>query len=213
MANRARLCFSNVIEKQMDGGRITSEEKESLSVYLGVGVLVLLALAGIFYFFFIGQKEVQQVTGFDPNRPVPTDEVLRRRVSAETFGVVREAKTEMAFQNKYWDEVRPGIYADVITGEPLFSSIDKYDAGLGMPSFAKPISNDLLVESIDTRFNLQRTQLQAKRSKAYLGHRFDDPNSPSGQRYSINSAALHFIPLERMKAEGYEAYLPLLEKK
>jgi peptide methionine sulfoxide reductase msrA/msrB len=197
----------------MDGGRITSEEKESLSVYLGVGVLVLLALAGIFYFFFIGHKEVSQVTGFDPNRPIPTDEVLRRRVSAETYGVVREGRTEMAFQNKYWDEVRPGIYVDVITGEPLFSSVDKYDAGIGVPSFTKPISNDLLVESIDTRFDMRRNQLQAKRSNAFLGHRFEDPNSPSGQRYSINSAALHFIPQERMKAEGYEAYLPALEKK
>ncbi len=197
----------------MDGGRITSQEKESLSTYLGVGVLVVLALAGIFYFFFIGEKEVRQVTGFDPNRPVPTDEILRRRVSAETFSVVREGRTDMAFQNKYWDEVRPGIYTDVITGEPLFSSVDIYDAGLGVPSFAKPISNDLLVESIDTRFDMQRTRLQAKRSKAYLGHRFDDPNSPSGQRYSLNSAALRFIPVERMKAEGYEAYLPLVEKK
>ena len=197
----------------MDGGRITSQEKESLSTYLGVGVLVVLALAGIFYFFYIGEKEVRQVTGFDPNRPVPTDEILRRRVGAETFSVVREGRTEMAFQSKYWNEVRPGIYTDVITGEPLFSSVDKYDAGLGLPSFAKPISNDLLVESIDTRFDMQRTRLQAKRSKAYLGHRFDDPNSPSGQRYSLNSAPLRFIPVERMKAEEYEAYLPLVEKK
>jgi peptide methionine sulfoxide reductase msrA/msrB len=197
----------------MDGGRISNEEKESLSTYLGVGVLVVLALAGIFYFFFIGEKEVRQVTGFDPNRPIPTDEVLRRRLSAETFGVVREARTEMAFQNKYWDEVRPGIYVDVITGEPLFSSVDKYDPGFGMTSFTKPVSNDLLVESVDTRFDMQRTQLQSKRSKAYLGHRFDDPNSPTGQRYSINSAAVRFIPLERMKAEGYDAYLALVEKK
>lgn len=197
----------------MNGGRITNEDKESLSVYLGVGVLVVLAVAAIFYFFFIAHKEVKQVTGFDPNRPVPTDEVLRRRINAEAFGVVREGKTEMAFQNKYWDEVRPGIYVDIITGEPLFRSVDKYDAGIGMPSFSKPISNDLLTESVDTRFDMQRTQLQAKRSKAYLGHRFDDPNSPSGQRYSINSAAVHFVPLEQMKAEGYESYLPLVEQK
>lgn len=173
----------------------------------------MLALAGIFYFFFIGEKEVSQVTGFDPNRPMPTDEILRRRLTAETFSVVREGRTEMAFQNKYWDEVRPGIYTDVITGEPLFSSADKYDAGLGVPSFAKPLSNDLLVESIDTRYDMQRTRLQAKRSNAYLGHRFDDPKSPSGQRHSINSAALRFVPLERMKADGYEADLPLVEKK
>ena len=197
----------------MNGGRITLEERSTLSTYLGVGVFVVLALAVVFYFIFVAQREVKQVTGFDPNRPVPSDAVLRHRLNPEAFGVVREGRTEMAFQNKYWNEMRPGIYTDVITGEPLFSSADKYDAGLGMPSFSKPISNDLLLESVDTRFDMQRTQLQAKRSKAFLGHRFDDPKSPTGQRYSINSAALHFIPVERMKAEGYESYLPLVEKK
>ncbi|MEP6821994.1 MAG: peptide-methionine (R)-S-oxide reductase MsrB [Chthoniobacterales bacterium] len=197
----------------MNGGPITSEEKSTLSTYLGVGVLVALALAAVFYFIFVAEREVKQVTGFDPNRPLPTDAVLRHRLNAEAFGVVREGHTEMSFQNKYWAEVRPGIYNDVITGEPLFTSADKYDAGLGMPSFSKPISNDLLLESVDTRFDMQRTQLQAKRSKAFLGHRFDDPKSPTGQRYSVNSAALHFIPVERMKAEGYAAYLPLAEKK
>lgn len=198
----------------MNGSRIiTSEEKTTLGTYLGVGVLVALAFAAILYFFFLAKSEVQQVTGFDPNRPVPADDVLKRRLSPDAYSVVRERRTEMPFQNKYWEEVRPGIYTDIITGEPLFTSADKYDAGTGMPSFGKPISNDLLVESLDTRFDMQRTQLQAKRSKAYLGHRFDDPKSPTGQRYSINSAALRWIPVERMQAEGYGQYLPLVEKK
>jgi methionine-R-sulfoxide reductase len=177
-----------------------------------VGILVLLAAVGL-YFFFLTDREVKLVTGFDPNRPIPTDEVLKRRLGGEAYAVVRERHTQTAFQNKFWNETRPGIYVDTITGEPLFTSLDKYDAGVGVPSFTKPISPDLLVESLDTRYDMQRTQLQAKRSNAYLGHRFDDPNSASGQRYSINSAALRFIPLERMKEEGYEAYLPLLEKK
>ena len=196
----------------MNGGRITSEEKETLSEYLGVGIFVVLAAVGISW-FFLTDREVKLVTGFDPNRPVPTDEVLKRRLSGEAFAVVRERHTQTPFQNKLYNEVRPGIYVDVITGEPLFTSLDKYDAGLGIPSFSKPISNDLLLESLDTRHNMQRTQLQAKRSNAYLGHRFDDPNSPTGQRYSINAAALKFIPAERMKEEGYEAFLPLLERK
>ena len=196
----------------MEGTRITSEDKETLSTYIGVGILVLLAAVGV-YFYFLTDREVKQVTGFDPNRPIPTDEVLKRRLGAEAFAVVRERHTQMAFQNKLWDEKRPGIYVDAITGEPLFTSVDKYDAGVGVPSFTKPISNDLLVESLDTRYDMQRTQLQARRSNAYLGHRFDDPNSATGQRYSVNSAALRFIPLERMKDEGYEPYLPLLEKK
>lgn len=197
----------------MNGGRISSEEKESISTYLVVGVCVLLAIAGIVYFVFIADREVKQVTGFDPNRPIPADNLLRRRLKPEAFAVVREGKTQMPFQNQYWNEVRPGIYIDIITGEPLFSSVDKYDAGFGMPTFTKPAAPDLLVESLDTRYDMQRTQLQSKRSKAYLGHRFEDAKSPTGQRYSINSAALRFVPAERMKVEGYEAYLPLVEKK
>lgn len=199
-------------EQETLSTRISSEEKETVSTYIGVGILVVLAAIGV-WFFLLTDREVKLVTGFDPNRPVPSDAVLNRRLSAEAFGVVRERRTQTPFQNKYWDEVHPGIYVDITTGEPLFTSLDKFDAGIGMPSFSKPIANDLLLESLDTRFDMQRTQLQAKRSNAYLGHRFDDPNSPTRQRYSVNSAALRFIPVERMKDEGYEAFLPLLEKK
>ncbi len=196
----------------MESTRITSEEKEALSTYIAIGVLVVLAAVGV-YFFFLNDKATKEVKGFDPNRPIPTDAVLRRRLNAEAFAVVRERKTQMPFQNEFWNNERTGIYVDVITGEPLFTSLDKYEAGVGLPSFGKPISNDLLVESLDTRFDMQRTQLQAKRSNAYLGHRFPDPNSPTGQRYTVSSAGLRFVPVERMKLDGYEAYLPLVEKK
>ena len=197
----------------MNGGRITSEEQATLGTYIGVGILVVLAVGAVVYFFFLADKEVKQVTGFDPNRPVPTDAVLRRRLNADAFAVVRERRGQTPFQNRYWDEVRTGVYVDIITGEPLFTSLDKYNADLGVPSFSKPISSDLLLESLDTRYDMQRTQLQVKRSNAYLGHRFPDPKSPTGQLYSVNSAALRFIPVERMIADGYEAYLPLLENK
>jgi methionine-R-sulfoxide reductase len=196
----------------MNGGRISSEEKETLSTYIGVILFVLLCGVGI-YFYFLTTREIKDVTGFDPNRPIPTDDVLRRRLGGEGFAVVREGRTQMPFQNEYWNNQRTGIYVDAITGEPLFTSADKYDAGVGMPSFTKPISTDLLVESVDTSYDMQRTRLQAKRSNAYLGHRFDDPNSPSGQRYSINSAALRFVPVERMNDEGYQAYLPLVQQR
>lgn len=196
----------------MNGGRITSEERETVSTYIGLGILVTLAAVGI-YFFFLVQPEMTEVKGFDPSRPIPTDAALRRRLKAEEFEVVRERRTQSPFRNAYWDNQRAGIYVDIITGEPLFTSLDKFDGGVGLPSFGKPISNDLLVESLDTRFDMQRTQLQAKRSNAYLGHRFADPKSPTGQRYTVNSAALKFIPVEEMKNEGYEAYLPLVEKK
>ena len=192
--------------------RIDTEEKETVSTYIAVGILVALAAGGI-YFFFLSDRAQKEVTGFDPNRPLPTDAVLKRRIGLEAFSVVREGKTQMAFHNDHWNNWRPGIYCDVVTGEPLFSSADKYEANVGVPSFTKPIAPDLMIESLDTRYDMQRTQLQSKRSKAWLGHRFEDPSSPTGQRYSINSASLRFTPVEVMNAEGYEALLPLVEKK
>ena len=196
----------------MYGGRITSEEKSTLSTYFGLIVVTALAAGGI-YFFFIAQKETQEVIGFDPNRPVPSDASLKRRLKPEQYHVVREGGTQMPFQNEFWNNDRFGIYVDVITNEPLFTSVDKYDAGLGLPTFSKPISKGLLVESLDASLEMQRTEVRAKRSNAHLGHLFPDPQSPSGERYTLNSAAFHFIPVERMRLEHYEAYLPLLEKK
>ena len=195
----------------MNGGRITSEERSTVSTYIGLIVVTALAAGGI-YFFFLEQKE-KEVIGFDPNRPVPSDATLKRRLKAEQYHVVRESRTQMPFQNEFWNNDRFGNYVDVITNEPLFTSVDKYDCGLGMPTFSKPISKDLLVETLDTSHEMQRTEVRAKRSNAHLGHVFADPQSPSGQRYTLNSAAFHFIPVERMRLEHYEAYLPLLEKK
>jgi peptide methionine sulfoxide reductase msrA/msrB len=196
----------------MNGGRITSEEKSTLSTYIGLVVLLVLA-AGAIYFFVLGQSDTKEVIGFDPNRPIPSDANLKRRLKAEQYHVVRESATQMPFQNEFWNNDRPGIYVDIITNEPLFTSVDKYEGGVGMPTFSKPISKDLLVENLDTSHEMQRTEVRAKRSNAHLGHVFPDPQSPSGQRYVVNSAAFHFIPPDRMKQEHYEALLPLLEKK
>ena len=196
----------------MYGSRITSEEKSTLSMYIGIAIAVVLA-TGAVYFFFLAQKEKRESRGFDPNRPVPSDAVLKRRLKAEEYFVVREDGTQPPFQNQFWNNERTGIYVDVITGEPLFTSLDKYDAGTGMPSFSKPISKDLLVEKLDTSHDMQRTEVRAKRSNAHLGYLFPDPKSPTGQSYSVYSAALHFIPIEYMKDRGYEAFLSLLEKK
>ena len=196
----------------MYGGRITSEERSALSTYVGVGIAIVL-IAGGLYFFFLAQKEKRETTGFDPNRPVPSDAVLKRRLKAEEYFVVREGGTQRAFQNQFWNNERTGIYVDVITGEPLFTSLDKFDGGIGMPTFSKPISKDLLVENVDTSHDMQRTEVRAKRSNAQLGHLFPDPKSPTGQSYAVNSAAFHFIPIEEMKGEGYEAFLSLLDKK
>jgi len=196
----------------MYGGRITSEERSAISTYVGVGIAIVL-IAGGLYIFFLTQKEKKETTGFDPNRPVPSDAVLKRRLKAEQYYVVRQGGTETPFQNEFWNNERAGLYVDVITGEPLFTSLDKYDGQIGMPAFSKPISKDLLVEVPDNSHDMHRTEIRAKRSNAHLGYLFPDPKSPTGQSYSVNSAAFHFIPKEEMKNKGYEAYLPLLDKK
>jgi len=198
----------------MKGGRITIEQKSTLT-YAGVIVAVLLT-AGAIYFFVLMQKQKHDTFGFDPNRPIPSDAVLKARLKAEEYDVVRRGGSETPFQNQYWNNERVGIYVDVIDGQPLFTSLDKYDSGpggLGVPSFCKPISYDIVVEKPDNSEGMQRIEVRAKRSDAHLGHLFADPKSSTGRRYSIPSAALHFIPKEEMKASGYEKYLPLLDKK
>ena len=192
--------------------RITSEERSTLSFYIGLGIFVVLA-AGAIYLFLLSHEEKKETTTFDPNRPVPDDVTLKRRLKPEQYHVVRVNGTETAFQNEFWENERAGIYVDIITGEPLFSSVDKFDGGTGRPSFTKPISNDLLVEKEDNSNGMQRIDVRAKRSDAHLGHLFPDPTSPTGKRYAVESAALRFILSEQMKDQGYEKFLSFVEKK
>src|SRR5881398_4018691 len=196
----------------MQGGRITSEEKSAISLYVGSGIAVVLAVVGI-YFFFLAQKEKKETTTFDPNRPIPSDAVLKNRLKAEEYDVVRGNGSQTPFQNEFWNNEKAGIYVDVITLEPLFASVDKFDGHVGLPTFTKPISKDLLIEVPDSTNEMQRTQVRAKRSNARLGHVFPDPKSSTGQRYVVYSAAFHFVPIDQMKDRGYEAYLPLFNKK
>ena len=121
--------------------------------------------------------------------------------------------SQTPFQNEFWNNEKTGVYVDVITGEPLFTSLDKFDGKVGLPTFTKPISYDLLVEVPDNTSEMQRLQVRDKRSNARLGHVFADPQSPTKRRYVVYSAAFHFVPVEQMKERGYEAYLPLFEKK
>jgi methionine-R-sulfoxide reductase len=203
---------ANVMTSDRITSRITSEEKSTLSSYIGLGIAVVLA-AGAVYLFLASHEEKKEITTFDPNRPVPDDVTLRRRLKPEQYHVVRENGTETAFQNEFWENERAGIYVDIITGEPLFSSVDKFDGGTGRPSFTKPISNDLLVEKEDNSNGMQRIDVRAKRSDSHLGHLFPDPTSPTGKRYAVESAALRFILLEQMKDQGYEKFLSFVEQK
>ena len=141
----------------------------------------------------------------------PSDEELRKRLTPEQYEVTQHEGTEPAFRNEFWDEKRDGLYVDVVTGEPLFSSRDKFDSGTGWPSFTKPVDAARVVEREDRTLFMRRTEVRSKAGGSHLGHVFPDGPAPSGLRYCINSASLRFIPVERLEAEGYGDYLKLFE--
>jgi methionine-R-sulfoxide reductase len=141
----------------------------------------------------------------------PSEAELKNKLSPEQYNVTQCSATEPPFQNAFWDHHEPGIYVDVVSGEPLFSSTDKFDSRTGWPSFVRPIEPDNVTEHTDDSYGMERIEVRSAGGDSHLGHLFPDGPRPTGLRYCINSAALRFIPLARLEAEGYGKYRALFE--
>jgi len=203
--------------------QVTHMKSNKLTIVVGAGALAAATLLAIDIAADNGQDKGQQMKDVSANTATeastpwagtynkPSDKELQAKLTPLQYQVTQNEGTERSFNNEYWDNKQAGIYVDIVSGEPLFSSTDKFKSGTGWPSFTQPISPAVIAEHTDTKFFMKRTELKSSIAGSHLGHVFDDGPDPTGLRYCINSASLRFVPVEDMEKQGYGEYLSLFE--